>query len=519
MKLRITVPLQTKNNMATPKAALLILDGWGHGNMDQFDAVHHAKTQYFDSLYNNNIHCKLRTDGLFVGLPEGQMGNSEVGHLNIGAGRVVFQDLVRINNSIKENTLKENSTIKEIVNLLQNDSTKRLHLTGLVSDGGIHSHVNHLFALIDIFRRVSNQVFIHAFTDGRDTDPKSGLVHLKTLENYISNSSNINIASIIGRYYAMDRDQRWERVAEAYNLMVNSQGEEFQSSVAAIKHSYNNNITDEFVKASKIHTQEDSSIHKGDIVFCFNYRTDRCREISMVLSQTENKEHGLHPLDITYVTMTKYDANFNNVRIVFDKDNLKNSLGEVLEKNNRTQLRIAETEKYPHVTFFFSGGREHKFKGETRILAPSPKVATYDLQPEMSANQIKEETIKHVQSEYASDFICLNFANPDMVGHTGVFSAVTKAIETVDSCLSELVPALIKENYQIIIIADHGNAEKMANNDGSCHTAHTTNPVPCILLNTNFTSINDGKLADIAPTILDLMNISQPTEMNGVSLI
>lgn len=487
--------------------------------MDKSDAIHHANTQYFDHLYNTNTHCKIRTDGLFVGLPEGQMGNSEVGHLNIGAGRVVFQDLVKINNSVKENKLKENNSIQKIINLLQANPSKRLHLAGLVSDGGIHSHINHLLALIDIFKVVKNQVFIHAFTDGRDTDPNSGLIHMNTLEDYISDISNINTSSVIGRYFAMDRDQRWERIAEAYDLMVNGKGQAFETSIEAIEASYSNNITDEFIKACKINTTQNASIQKGDIVFCFNYRTDRCREISMVLSQSSNAEYNLKPLDITYVTMTKYDANFKNVLVVFDKDNLKNSLGEILEQNNRTQLRIAETEKYPHVTFFFSGGREKPFNGETRILAPSPKVATYDLQPEMSAHQIKQSTIDHINSDKASDFICLNFANPDMVGHTGVFSAVTKAIETVDGCLSELVPELIKNNYQIIIIADHGNAEKMANEDGSCHTAHTTNPVPCILLNSKHSSIKDGKLADIAPTILSLMNIQQPQEMNGLSLV
>lgn len=505
--------------MADQKTALLILDGWGHGSMDKSDAIYHANTQYFDNLYSNNIHCKLRTDGLFVGLPEGQMGNSEVGHLNIGAGRVVFQDLVKINKAIENNTLKDQETIKEIVNLLKRNPSKRLHLTGLISDGGIHSHINHLIALIDLFKDVKNQVFIHAFTDGRDTDPLSGIHHLKTIENHIETLSNINVASVIGRYYAMDRDQRWERVAEAYNLMVHGKGTLYNSSIEAIQDSYDGNITDEFIKASKIKLDENASIEAGDIVFCFNYRTDRCREISMVLSQSCNDEYNMNPLDVTYVTMTKYDAKFKNVSIVFDKDNLKNSLGEVLEQNNRTQLRIAETEKYPHVTFFFSGGRELEFKGETRILAQSPKVATYDLKPEMSAHQIKQATIEHVESDKASDFICLNFANPDMVGHTGVFSAVTKAIETVDECLSELVPKLIQNNYQIVIIADHGNAEKMANQDGSCHTAHTTNPVPCILLNSNRAKIKDGKLADIAPTILNLMGIPQPKEMNGDSLV
>lgn len=505
--------------MSNHKAALLILDGWGHGKHDQTDAIHFANTQYFDQLYNNNIHCKLRTDGLHVGLPEGQMGNSEVGHLNIGAGRVVFQDLVRINNSIKENTLKDNVNIKEIVKLLKDNPSKRLHLMGLVSDGGIHSHINHLLALIDIFKSVSNQIFLHAFTDGRDTDPKSGLTHITSLEDYIQSFSNIQIASVIGRYYAMDRDQRWERVAEAYNLMVHRTGQEFNTAQDAVKTSYANSVTDEFIKASTIKTEHDAAIKEGDIVFCFNYRTDRCREISIVLSQESKPEHNLLPLNITYVTMTKYDAQFKDVSIIFDKDNLKNSLGEVLQDNNRTQLRIAETEKYPHVTFFFSGGREKEFEGETRILAPSPKVATYDLQPEMSAHDIKTATIKHIESDKASDFICLNFANPDMVGHTGVFKAVTKAIETVDTCLSELVPKLIEQDYQIIIIADHGNAEKMMNEDGSSHTAHTTNPVPCILLNSRYENINDGKLADIAPTILKMMNIDQPDEMNGSPLI
>ncbi|MGB0870836.1 MAG: 2,3-bisphosphoglycerate-independent phosphoglycerate mutase [Flavobacteriales bacterium] len=505
--------------MENKKTALLILDGWGKGCSDHSNAIFSAKTNYFDSLVEQWPTSQLRTDGLFVGLPEGQMGNSEVGHLNIGAGRVVFQDLVRINQSIDKNTLINNKAIQSILSALKQNPEKNLHLFGLVSDGGIHSHINHLLALVDIFKTVSNQVYIHAFTDGRDTDPKSGLGHIKNLEQYINEYSHVNISSIIGRYYAMDRDNRWERISEAYELLTAGKGNISQNVIQSIEDSYNNNVTDEFIKPIKLKNEDYGIIRDNDLVLSFNYRTDRCREISIALTQKDFPEFNMRALNLEYYTMTKYDANFKNVNIVFDKDNLKNTLGEVLASNGKTQLRTAETEKYPHVTFFFSGGRESLFDGETRILASSPKVATYDLRPEMSAQEIKSKTIDHVRSNEASDFICLNFANPDMVGHTGVFSAVQTAIETVDNCLKELVPVLTDEGYQIIIIADHGNAEMMVNSDGSCHTAHTTNPVPCILLNSCHKEIKDGKLADIAPTILRLMNLEQPIEMNGVPLI
>ncbi|MGB0884679.1 MAG: 2,3-bisphosphoglycerate-independent phosphoglycerate mutase [Flavobacteriales bacterium] len=505
--------------MSNKKVALLILDGWGTGNEQASDAVFQANTPKFDKLKKIGSSCALRTDGRHVGLPEGQMGNSEVGHLNIGAGRVIFQDLVRINTCIETNSLKDNLAVKSIIKKLKAQPNKRLHLMGLVSDGGIHAHIDHLLALIDVFSSVSNQIFIHAFTDGRDTDPKSGLGHLTRLSDYISPYSNIHLASLIGRYFAMDRDHRWARVAKAYHLLTAGKGQAFDSAEEALKSSYDQGITDEFIEPTTLNTKQDSQLKANDIVLCFNYRTDRCREISMALSQVPIQEQNLHPIDIEYVTMTTYDEQFKNVEVLFEKDNLKNTLGEVLSAAGKTQVRIAETEKYPHVTFFFSGGREKTFEGETRLLIPSPKVATYDLAPEMSANEITEACQAHINSDQASDFICLNFANPDMVGHTGQFDAVVKAVETVDGCLDRLVPNLEEEGYQILIIADHGNAEKMKNEDGSIHTAHTTNKVPCLLLNSDRALKLDGKLADIAPTILELMDLNQVEEMDGRILV
>ncbi len=507
--------------MQQSKLALLILDGWGIGNKDLTDATFLGNTPFIDGLYKEATQSQLRTDGLHVGLPEGQMGNSEVGHLNIGAGRVIYQDLVKINKSIEDGSLFNNKTLLQSVEMAKNNNNI-IHLIGLVSDGGIHSHINHLYALIDFYEIHSDaSIYIHVFTDGRDTDPKSGLKYLKDLEGHISNK-RAKIASVIGRYYAMDRDNRWERIQKAYDLLTSGKGHCFTSSEEAIQTSYDNKITDEFIEASIICTETGSpiaTINDNDLVLCFNYRTDRCREISIALSQKAFHEYNMHPLKIDYFTMTKYDEKFQNVHLVFEKDNLVNTLGEVISKNGLRQLRIAETEKYPHVTFFFSGGREENFNHENRILVQSPKVATYDLQPEMSAGEIKTAVIQEMKSANSPHFICLNFANPDMVGHTGVIEAVQKAVETVDQCTKEVVETAIDQGYQLIIIADHGNSEFMINPDGSPHTAHTTNPVPCFLLNSKHDAIKNGKLADLAPTILTLLDLEVPKEMDGDILI
>ena len=452
-----------------------------------------------------------------VGLPEGQMGNSEVGHINIGAGRIVYQELQRINVTIRTGELAKNEKLLSAIDYCKQNK-KPLHLIGLVSDGGVHSHINHLKALCDIAKANGLQksdVFIHAITDGRDCDPKSGLGFLKELQAYLDNSVG-HIASVCGRYYAMDRDNRWERVKLAYDLMVNGIGKKTSNVLKAVEESYAEDVTDEFIKP--VVTQNFSAIKEDDAVLCFNFRTDRCREITKALTQQNFSEQGMKRLNLHYTTMTVYDHSFKNVANIFDNDDLTQTLGEVLEKNNKTQVRAAETEKYPHVTFFFSGGREKEFKGEKRILAPSPKVATYDLQPEMSALPLTEKVVEEIRSNMP-DFICLNFANTDMVGHTGVYPAVVKAVETVDKCVQQVVETGLANGYSFIITADHGNAEFMINADGSPNTAHTTNPVPVFLIDPDFRQIHNGRLADLAPTILQLLGIKQPAEMTGKSLL
>lgn len=506
--------------MNSKKVALLILDGWGCGNKTKSDAIFNANTPFYDSCLKTYPHSYLKTFGGFVGLPDGQMGNSEVGHLNIGAGRVVYQDFAKINKEVKENTIAKNEVLIAAFNHAKANNVN-IHFLGLVSDGGIHSHQNHLYKLCELANahQVKN-TFIHAFTDGRDCDPKSGLGFIEILENKIKNT-NCQLASVVGRYYAMDRDNRWERVKIAYDLIVHGTGKHSKNLIESIKTSYQNNVTDEFIKPL---IKVDSAnkpvgiIHPNDVVICFNFRTDRCREITTVLSQQNMHEYNLNTLPLYYVTMTNYDKTFKNVHVIYDKDNLTNTLGEVLEKNNKTQIRIAETEKYPHVTFFFSGGREKPFIGEKRILVNSPKVATYDMQPEMSAEEITTSILAEIKKA-ETDFICLNFANPDMVGHTGDYAAIIKAVEKVDSCAERIVKLGKEKGYSFIIIADHGNADFAINADGSPNTAHSTNLVPCILIDNDYKTIKDGKLADVAPTILKLLNVAPSKEMDGECLV
>jgi 2,3-bisphosphoglycerate-independent phosphoglycerate mutase len=498
------------------KAALIILDGWGLGNKDISDGVHQAKTPFFDELSKNNPNSVLKTFGENVGLPKGQMGNSEVGHLNIGAGRIVFQDLLRIDNAISDKSFFKNPQLLKLINEA-NESKKRIHLLGLVSKGGVHSSLNHLLAICDMLKAsTTSPIFIHGITDGRDCSPKSGLPAFDELSSNIE-GSNIKIASIIGRYFAMDRDQRWDRIKLAYDLIVKGLGSLKKDYKSAFIDSYNNEITDEFIKPVKIEEVE-GEIKEDDIIICFNFRTDRCRQITTALTQKDFPSFNMSSISLSYYTMTNYDKSFKKVNVIYDKDNLPMTLGEVLSNSSKTQLRIAETEKYPHVTYFFSGGREKEFDGESRLMASSPKVATYDLQPEMSANEITNKAISYVSSDHP-DFLCLNYANPDMVGHTGIPKAIIKACETVDECLKKLVEKLKKNNYSIVIIADHGNADKMLNEDGSAHTAHTVNLVPVIVLDNNIESISNGILADVATTILDLMDLKQPKEMTGKSLL
>ena len=503
------------------KVLLMILDGWGIAKNKAVSAIDKAQTPFIDSLYTKYPNSHLEASGLAVGLPDGQMGNSEVGHMNIGAGRVVYQDLVKINKALKDKTLFENETLLEVFDYAKTNN-KPVHFMGLLSDGGVHSHINHLKGLTTMANKEGvSTVFIHAFTDGRDTDPKGGIKYISELQDHLGNTVG-SIASVTGRYYAMDRDNRWERIKIAYHAMVYGQGTPTTNIQDAINRSYEKGVTDEFIKPI---IQVDNSgnpvatIKDDDVVICFNFRTDRGREITQALTQQDFREQNMHKMHLQYVTLTNYDDTFNGVKVVFDKDNLNNTLGEVLANANKKQIRIAETEKYPHVTFFFSGGKETQFAGESRILCPSPKVATYDLLPEMSARDIRDKIIPELNNKSA-DFICLNFANPDMVGHTGVFSAAVKACETVDECAKEVTRAALNNDYSIIIIADHGNSDCMINEDGTPNTAHTTNLVPCILVDNDYKGIiRDGKLGDLAPTILTLMGIAIPSQMTGEVLI
>ena len=504
--------------MKAKKTVLIILDGWGLGDTSKSDAIYNANTPFVDSLYTKYPHSELKTFGQYVGLPKGQMGNSEVGHLNIGAGRIVYQDLAKINLSCEDNSIAQMENLKKsFAYAVQNK--KPLHLIGLVSDGGIHSHQNHLYKLCQLANKAGvKNVFIHAFTDGRDCDPKSGKGFIKKLEQ---NLFGAKIASVCGRYYAMDRDKRWERIKLSYDLMIKAKGEKSQNLQASIQNSYNNGVTDEFIKpliAVDEKNQPIAQIKEDDAVICFNFRTDRCRQITTVLTQTSFPEFEMDTLNLHYTTLTNYDKTFKNIEVIYDKENIKNTLGEVLEQNKKSQIRIAETEKYPHVTFFFSGGREKEFVGEKRIIVNSPKVPTYDLQPQMSAPEVTATIISELEKG-ATDFVCLNFANPDMVGHTGNYNAIVKAIETVDVCTQKVVEAGLKNDYAFLIIADHGNADFAINTDGTPNTSHSTNPVPCFALNTGFNKIENGKLADIAPTILQIMGIKAPNEMTGKSLI
>lgn len=502
------------------KVLLMILDGWGNSPDPKVSAIDHAQTPFIDNLYKKYPFAQLRTDGLNVGLPEGQMGNSEVGHMNLGAGRIVYQDLAKINLAVQNKTL---STEIELQNAFQYAKVhnKNVHFLGLVSDGGVHSHINHLFGLLDAANQYGlTNVFVHAFTDGRDVDPKSGANHIQSLENHMQISGG-KIASVIGRYYAMDRDKRWDRVQKAYNLLVNGQGTHSQNAVHSINKSYENNITDEFIEPIVMvdaNNKPIATITNDDVVIFFNFRTDRGRQLTEVLTQTNLPDFGMHMLNLYFVTLTNYDENYKNVKVIYNKDNITNTLGEVLETAGKKQIRMAETEKYPHVTFFFSGGREEPFNGEDRILCPSPKVATYDLKPEMSAYELKNALVPELQKQNA-DFIVLNFANGDMVGHTGSMPAAIKACETVDICTKEIVETAILNNYSVIILADHGNCETMINEDGSPNTAHTTNPVPVILIDKDIKHINNGVLADVAPTVLKLLGVNQPEVMTGKSLI
>jgi 2,3-bisphosphoglycerate-independent phosphoglycerate mutase len=502
------------------KVLLMILDGWGIATKKSVSAIDQAKTPFINSLYQKYPHSKLEASGLAVGLPAGQMGNSEVGHMNIGAGRVVYQDLVRVNKAIEEHELDTNPVLLEAFDYAKKNN-KKVHFIGLVSDGGVHSHIEHLKGLLTIAAKNKvSKLFVHAFTDGRDTDPKGGIDYIKNLLSHLK-QTNGKLATVVGRYFAMDRDKRWERVKLAYDVMVNGIGEKTSDPIDAIKRSYDANVTDEFIKPIVVTENGNviGNIENGDVVLCFNFRTDRGREITQVLTQQDFAEHGMKKLNLHYVTLTNYDDTFKNVNVIFNKDNLEKTLGEVVANAGKKQIRIAETEKYPHVTFFFSGGREEVFPGESRIMCPSPKVATYDLKPEMSANEIKDKIIPELEKKEAS-FICLNFANPDMVGHTGVFQAAVKAVETVDFCAQKVTEAALKNGYSTIIIADHGNADIMINDDGTPNTAHTTNLVPCILVDDNYKGkLKDGKLGDLAPTILTLMGIPRPEQMTGTVLI
>ena len=502
------------------KVILLILDGWGVTQDPSVSAIFNAKTPFINSLYDLYPSSELRTDGEHVGLPEGQMGNSEVGHMNLGAGRIVYQNLAKINIAVREGKLAKETELIKAFNYAK-ENNKNVHLLGLISDGGIHSHINHAKGLLDAAHKNNvNNVYLHAFTDGRDCDPKSGKYFIKDIEEHMKNTTG-ELATITGRYYSMDRDNRWERVKLTYDALVEGIGEKSINALDSINKSYQENITDEFIKPIIMVDENDkpkASIKKDDVVIFFNFRTDRGRQLTEVLSQNNNEEYNMHKIPLYFVTLTNYDKTFKDIKVVYNSENIENTLGEVLENANKKQIRIAETEKYPHVTFFFSGGREKEFDGEKRLLCPSPKVATYDLKPEMSAYEIRDAIVPELEKGEV-DFVCLNFANGDMVGHTGVFEAAVKACETVDHCSKEVINTGLKNGYTTLLIADHGNCETMMNPDGSPHTAHTTNPVPIVLIDKELKLINNGVLGDIAPTILELMGLEQPKEMTRKSLL
>ncbi|MAT90820.1 MAG: phosphoglycerate mutase (2,3-diphosphoglycerate-independent) [Flavobacteriaceae bacterium] len=501
------------------KTILLILDGWGITQDAEVSAIAQAHTPFIDSLYGIYPHAQLLTHGAHVGLPEGQMGNSEVGHMNLGAGRVVYQDLAKINRAVAQNTLKDEKVLQHAFQYAKKNQ-KKVHFLGLVSDGGVHSHIDHVKAMLDAAKEagVSN-VFVHAFTDGRDVDPKSGAGFITELETHMKHSTG-KLASVVGRYFAMDRDKRWERVKKAYDAIRFGKGMPTENASESIKKSYEEGVTDEFLEPLILTENEQpvATLSEGDVVIFFNFRTDRGRQLTEVLSQQDHPEYEMTKGNFHYVTLTNYDDSFENIHVIFNKENIQETLGEVLARHGKTQVRIAETEKYPHVTFFFNGGNETPFDGEKRILCPSPKIATYDLKPEMSAFEIRDKILPVIKEESA-DFICLNFANPDMVGHTGVFDAALKACETIDVCTQSIVNEALAHGYTTLIIADHGNSETMRNPDGSPNTAHTTNPVPLILVDKNIKEVQDGVLGDIAPTLLSLMGITPPKSMTGKSLL
>lgn len=500
----------------------MVLDGWGIAKDQSVSAIDGARTPFMDALYKKYPHSTLVTHGNAVGLPEGQMGNSEVGHMNLGAGRIVYQDLEKLNRAAQSGDLESNEVLQRALKYAD-EQEKNIHFIGLLSDGGVHAHKNHLFELIKIARKCTSQpVFTHAFTDGRDCDPKSGAGFVKELVQ-INTEHDAELASVCGRYYAMDRDSRWERIKLAYDAQVKGVGQCVTDVPAAIEKSYENGITDEFLKPLvKVNESGEpiGTIQPGDVVINFNFRTDRGRQITRALTQEDFEDYDMRKLNIYYCTMTRYDDTFNKVHVLFEKENIKNTLGEVLEKAGKTQLRMAETEKYPHVTYFFSGGREVPFKGEKRVVINSPKVATYDLQPEMSAYEVRDQLIEELKSK-KHDFVCINFANPDMVGHTGVFEAAVKACETVDVCVKDSVIAGLEYGYDFIILADHGNSDCLINPDGTPNTAHTMNPVPCIYVSGSDQKVEqaNGKLGDVAPTILKLMGLETPEEFTGTVLI
>ncbi|MEL4307858.1 2,3-bisphosphoglycerate-independent phosphoglycerate mutase [Joostella sp. CR20] len=502
------------------KVILMILDGWGKSPDPKISAIENANTPFIDSLYQKYPNANLLTDGMNVGLPEGQMGNSEVGHMNLGAGRIVYQDLAKINMAIENKTLAKEEELKKAFEYAK-ENNKKIHFLGLLSDGGVHSHIKHLEGLLDAAYNFGlKDVFVHAFTDGRDVDPQSGKGFIEEIQKHCA-KTHARLASVIGRYYAMDRDKRWERVKLAYDLIVNGQGAPYKNALEAMQESYDNGITDEFIKPIVLQDANNNALAKveeGDVVIFYNFRTDRGRQLSQALTQQDFPEQQMQKLNLYFVTMTNYDETFKNVHVVYNKDNIIDTLGETISKAGKSQIRIAETEKYPHVTFFFNGGREEPFENEKRLLCPSPKVATYDLKPEMSAYEIRDSIVPELKKGTV-DFVCLNFANPDMVGHTGIMEAAIKACETVDECAKDVITTASENGYTTIVIADHGNCDTMVNPDGSPNTAHTTNPVPLILVDNELKEIKDGVLGDIAPTILKLMGIEQPKAMTRHSLV